>query len=383
MNALASLAPSAHRSAVPGLAAAISRKQVDAQEALAARLGERLGLEPGALKGKSSDYSPEKVADRVLGFIDQRLRSEAANGADPAKLQGLLDQARAGVQKGFDEARKILDGLGVLGGKVAEDIDDTYSRIQDGLEQLQKTHTQPAANAQPGSAVAVAGYSERLKAQAETFDLEVQTRDGDKLRISIARASADWSRSSIAAAADDKGSVLVASSQSSSLRMGAWQVEVEGELDEEEKAALGDLLGQVQDISSKFYAGDLAGAFDRALALDMDGEQLASMSLHLTQTKVAQATDAYGAVAQQGGRAASAVNGNLRDYAGSLLDALRSANELAEDGRRTLEQLLEGGFSLDERFDPARLAKAEALNKRLLDGLQPLQDKAPGQSTAA
>ncbi|MCY1537831.1 hypothetical protein D9M68_733410 [compost metagenome] len=107
------------------------------------------------------------------------------------------------------------------------------------------------------------------------------------------------------------------------------------------------------------------------------------MSLRLTQTKVTQATDAYGAVAQQGGQAASAVNGNLKDYANSLLDALRSASELAEDGRRTLEQLLKGGFTLDERFDPAQLAKAEALNKRLLDGLQPLQDKAQGQSTAA
>jgi hypothetical protein len=383
MNALASLAPSAHRSAFPGLAAAMSRKQVDAQEALAARLGERLGLEPGALKGKSSDYSPEKVADRVLGFIDQRLRSEAANGADPDKLRGLLDQARAGVQKGFDEARKILDGLGVLGGKVAEDIDDTYSRIQNGLEQLQKTYIQPAESALPGGAVAVAGYSERIKAQAETFDLEVKTRDGDKLRISIAQASADWSRGSVAAAADGNGTVVLASGQSSSLRIGAWQVEVEGELDEEERAALGDLLGQVQDISSKFYSGDLAGAFDRALALDMDGEQLASMSLRLTQTKVTQATDAYGAVAQQGGQAASAVNGNLKDYANSLLDALRSASELAEDGRRTLEQLLKGGFALDERFDPAQLAKAESLNKRLLDGLQPLQDKAQGQSTAA
>ncbi|MNQ56594.1 hypothetical protein D3C85_707240 [compost metagenome] len=383
MNALASLAPSAHRSAFPGLAAAMSRKQVDAQEALAARLGERLGLEPGALKGKSSDYSPEKVADRVLGFIDQRLRSEAANGADPAKLQGLLDQARTGVQKGFDEARKILDGLGVLGGKVAEDIDDTYSRIQDGLEQLQKSYTRPAESALPSGAVAVAGYSERFAAKAETFDLEVKTRDGDKLRISIAQASANWSRGSVAAAADGNGSVLIASTQSSNLRIGAWQVEVEGELDEEEKAALLDLLGQVQNISSKFYSGDLSGAFDRALALDMDGEQLASMSLRLTQTKVTQATDAYGAVAQQGGQAASAVNGNLKDYANSLLDALRSASELAEDGRRTLEQLLKGGFTLDERFDPAQLAKAEALNKRLLDGLQPLQDKAQGQSTAA
>jgi hypothetical protein len=31
----------------------------------------------------------------------------------------------------------------------------------------------------------------------------------------------------------------------------------------------------VQDLSDTFYAGDLAGAFDRAMALDMDGEQLA------------------------------------------------------------------------------------------------------------
>ncbi|BAN47817.1 DUF5610 domain-containing protein [Metapseudomonas resinovorans] len=383
MNALASLASSPQRSIFPGQAAAAARKQADAQETLAGRLGERLGLEPGALSGKASDYSPEKVADRVLGFIDQRLRSEAANGADPTKLQGLLDQARAGIQKGFDDARKILDGFGVLGGKVADDIDDTFGRIQDGLDQLQKTYTQPAQPSQPGGVAAVAGYSERFAAQAQTFDLEVKTRDGDKLRISVAQASASFSRSSVTAASDGTNSVVSASSQSSSLQIGAWQIDVEGELDDEEKAALRDLLGQVQDISSKFYSGDLAGAFDRALALDMDGEQLASMSLHLTQTKVSQATDAYGAVAQQGGQAASAVNGSLKDYANSLLDALRSASELAENGRGTLEQLLKGGFALDERFDPAQLAKADAFNGRLLDGLQPLLDKAQDQSTKA
>ncbi|MGF6695344.1 DUF5610 domain-containing protein [Pseudomonas sp. D(2018)] len=383
MNALASLASSAQRSAFPGLASAFARKQVDAQEALANRLGERLGLEPGALNDKASNYSPEKVADRVLGFIDQRLSKEKAEGADPAKLQGLLDQARAGIQKGFDDARKILDGLGVLGGKVVEDIDDTFGRIQDGLDKLQKTYTQPAQATQGEGAVAVAGYSERFAAKAETFDLEVKTRDGDRLRISIAQASASWSRSSVVAASDGKNALVAASSQSSSLQIGAWQIEVDGELDDEEKAALSDLLGQVQDISSKFYSGDVAGAFDRAMALDMDGEQLASMSMRLTQTKVMQATDAYGAVAQQGGQAASAVNGNLKDYANSLLDALRSAGELADNGRDTLEQLLKGGFALDERFDPSQLAKAEAFNSRLLDGLQPLLDKAQGQSTDA
>ncbi|WP_103102925.1 DUF5610 domain-containing protein [Pseudomonas sp. LFM046] len=381
MNALASLASSAQRSAFPGLASAFARKQVDAQETLAGRLGERLGLEPGALKGKAADYSPEKVADRVVDAIDQRLRKEAANGADKATLQGLLDQARAGVQKGFDDARKTLDGLGLLGGKVAEDIDDTFNRIQSGLDQLQKTRIQPDQAVQPGAVVAAAGYSERFAAQAETFDLEVKTRDGDKLRISIAQASANWSRNSVAAASDGTTSLVAASSQSSSLQIGAWQIQVDGELDDEEKAALSDLLSQVQDISSSFYSGDLAGAFDRAMDLDMDGEQLASMSLRLTQTRVMQATDAYGAVAQQGGQAASAVNGSLKDYANGLLDALRKASELAEDGRGTLEKLLKGGASLDERFSPAQLAKADAFNERLLDGLEPLLGEAHSQST--
>lgn len=381
MNALASLASSGQRSAIAGLPAALARRQVDAQETLAGRLGERLGLEPGALSDKASQYTPEKVADRVLGFIDQRLRSEKADGADSEKLKGLLDQARAGIQKGFDDARKILDGLGVLGGKVADDIDDTFERIQSGLDQLQKTYDPPAQASQPTGAVA--GYSERFKAQSETFDLEVKTRDGDQLRMSIAQASASWSRSSLAAASDGKTSLIAASNQSWSLQIGAWQIEVEGELDDGEKAALSDLLGQVQDISSKFYSGDLAGAFDRAMALDMDGGQLASMSMRLTQTKVAQATDAYGAVAQQGGQAASAVNGNLRDYANSLLGALRSADELVENGRDSLEELLKGGFALDERFAPVQLARAEAFNRRLLDGLQPLLDRPQDRSSDA
>ncbi|BAU75175.1 hypothetical protein ppKF707_1675 [Metapseudomonas furukawaii] len=380
MNALASLASPTPRTSVAGFANAVARKQADTQEILSNRLAERLGLEPGALSGKASDYTPDKVAERIIGFIDQRLRSEAANGAAPEKLQGLLDQARAGVQQGFEEARKILDGLGVLEGKVASDVDDTFSRIQSGLDRLQKTYFPSEQGSQPASAVAMAGYSERSSAQAETFDLDVKTRDGDTLRISIAQASANWSRSSVAAASDGTTSIVAARSQSSSLQIGGWQIQVEGELDDEEKAALSDLLGQVQDISSRFYAGDLAGAFDRAMALDMDGEQLASMSLRLTQTRVSQATDAYGAVAQQGGQAASATNGNLRDYASGLLDALRSAGELMENGRSTLEDLLKGTFALDERLDPARLARANSLNQRLLDGLEPLLGKGESQS---
>jgi uncharacterized protein YukE len=135
----------------------------------------------------------------------------------------------------------------------------------------------------------------------------------------------------------------------------------------------------VQDISSDFYSGNLSGAFDRAMQLKMDGSQLASMSLQLTQTSVRQATDAYSTVAQQGGQAASAVNDTLVDYARGLLDALRSADKVSEDARGTLEQLLDGGFRLDERFDTSLLEKAKELNSRLLDGLQGMLGKAPDE----
>ncbi len=382
MNPLAANLSSASRP-TSATAQPVVRNAADAQATLANRLAERLGLEPGALAGKANDYTPEKVAGRILGFIEQRLQSEQAAGADPSKLKGLLEQARSGVEKGFAEARKILDGMGVLQGKVASDIDDTYQKIQDGFSDLDKRFNPDAALVE--GSTNIAAYSERFAAQAETFDMEVTTRDGDRLRISIAQASANWSQSGVVASSNGNGSSVVASSQSGSLQIGAWQVSVEGELDDEERAALEKLFGQVQDLSNKFYAGDLSGAFDRAMALDMDGEQLASMSLRLTQTTVRQATDAYSAVAQDGGQAASAVNSSLIDYAQGLLDALRSANQVAEEGtaKTSLLDMLKGGFSLDERFDSGRLDKAEQLNSRLLDGLQNLLNPALDSSKSS
>jgi hypothetical protein len=379
MNPLASNVSSASRPSSAAAQPAV-RNAADAQATLANRLAERLGLEPGALAGKANDFTPDKVAGRILGFIEQRLQSEQAAGADTSRLQKVLEQTRNGVEKGFAEARKILDGMGVLKGKVASDIDDTYQKIQDGFSDLDKRFNPDAALVEGSSTVTA--YSERFAAQAETFEMSVTTRDGDRLRISIAQASAFRLQTGVVASSNGTGSSVAASSQSSSLQIGAWQVSVEGELDEGERAALEKLFSQVQELSNKFYSGDLSGAFDRAMALEMDGEQLASMSLRLTQTTVRQATDAYSTVAQDGGQAASAVNNSLIDYAQGLLEALRSANQVVEEGtgKSSLLDLLKGGFSLDERFDSGRLDKAEQLNSRLLDGLQHLLPSVPGNT---
>ncbi|MDP3845492.1 MAG: DUF5610 domain-containing protein [Pseudomonas sp.] len=369
MTSLASLSPSASRPSFLNQQPAV-RNAADAQQTLANRLAERLGLKPGDLSAKADDYSPAKVAERILGFVGGNMAREAAAGADSEQLQKHLQEFRKGVEKGFADARKILDGMGVLNGQVAANIDDTYKRIQDGLGELDQRYAAPASSS--SGSTAVAAYSERFAAQAQTFELDITTRDGDKLHIAVAQASASYSQSSVAAASNGSGSAVQASSQSSSLQIAGLQISVEGELDDEERAALTKLFGQVQELSDKFYAGDLNGAFDQALKLELDGSQLASLSLHLTQTSIRQATDAYSAVAEQGGQPASAVNNALIDYAKGLLEALRSSNEASDNARGTLEQLLHGTLALDERFDKPRLDKADSFNQRLLDGLQQL-----------
>ncbi|MBB6340952.1 hypothetical protein HNP49_001109 [Pseudomonas fluvialis] len=377
MNSLAALPFAAQRPTTFDAAQA-RRQNVDQQGVLANRLAERLGLKPEALKGNVGDYTPAKVADRVLGFIEQRLSTEAAAGADPQKLQGLLAQARQGVEQGFAEARKILDGMGLLQGQVASDLDDTYQRIQQGLNELAPStapEVAPELASQPAS-LALASYRERFAAVAETFDLAVTTRDGDRLRISVAQASASYSEQGMLAASDGQNSGVLAYQRSSSVQIGAFQISVEGELDQEEMTALSDLLKQVEGLSGSFYSGDMVGAFDRAMSLQMDGEQLASMSLQLTQTRVRQATDAYAAVAGNSAQPASAGNAALGDYARGLLEALNQVNELAEQGRGLLEQLLDGGFALDPRLNDAQLEKAGWLNRSLLDGFAALQQGA-------
>ncbi len=349
-----------------------SSSAIDPQKTLANRLADKLGLKAGDLGGKTGDYTPDKVSGRILGFVEGSIKAKAAGGADPAELQEMLAQARKGVEDGFAEAKKILDGLGVLGGDIAKNIDETYSKITAGLDKLgESLGVPPASTDSPDSTTSISGdYSSRnYRAQAQSFNLDLTTLEGDKVRITAANASSSDSTSS----ADGS------SSSTKTIQVSGYSVQVDGDLNDEEMASLKDLFSKVSDISDKFYSGDLQGAFDQAVKLDINGTQLASMSLNMTTASV-RATETYGSVA--GGSKAGASNSALQDYAKSLVDGLQSAGNLSSDPAKTMSDLLKGAFSLDERFDQASLDKAKNLNDRLLDGLQGLITP-QAQTTAA
>lgn len=365
------LLPAQARYSVPATQTPARLESLNPQLTLANRLAERLGLAPGSLAAdQANNFTPDKVAERVLGFVGGRLQQDAADGADSEALQKRLDQAVRGIEKGFAEARKILEGMGMLNGKVAEDIDATYESIQSGLQSLRERFLPPAPAVESASALKAQAFT----ARADTFDMNITTREGDRLRISIAQASASMGSVQASSQSGAGGQSQSVRASSSELRIGQWQVELDGELDGGERKALEDLLKQVQGLADTFYSGDVQGTFERALALDMDTTQLASMSLSMTQTRVSQASAAYGEVSGPGA-APSVVNNALREYADGLLQSLRQANQVGSNARDMLESMLEGGFSLDARFDQAQLDKASALNGKLLDGLQGLLEQ--------
>ena len=64
-------------------------------------------------------------------------------------------------------------------------------------------------------------------------------------------------------------------------------------MSEEELGAINDLLGRVNNLAGEFFAGDLDVAFEQAMNLGYDAQQIASFSLNLAQVEIQQVTQAY------------------------------------------------------------------------------------------
>lgn len=89
------------------------------------------------------DVSPEATAERIVSLTTALYaRYQDAN----PELEGaqLVDQfvdvIGGGIEQGFAEAREILDGLGVLQGDIAANIDKTFELVQQGLQAFREAN---------------------------------------------------------------------------------------------------------------------------------------------------------------------------------------------------------------------------------------------------
>lgn len=92
------------------------------------------------------DVSPEATAGRIValstGFFERYRESNPDKDVATA-LKDFTELIGGGIEQGFADARRILDGLGVLGGDIAGNIDRTYELVQSGLKTFADSYAEP------------------------------------------------------------------------------------------------------------------------------------------------------------------------------------------------------------------------------------------------
>jgi len=252
--------------------------------------------------------SPLEVANKVLGFVENRLNSELESGADSERISNLLTQAREGVQTGFSQARDDIESLGLMTDKLSSEIDEGYDRIGQGLDGFEgyadsvgKPLVSPETEVEgdvlggnaPASSVSVLGaqsFQETISHSKSSGERQVgfsaqsafrhdseftlKTQDGDTISLRYVQAGAESFRSA--------GQNLFFELN----QFQGYQLEVTGELDEGELAAISDLFAQLGEVSSLFFEDRFQDAFSSALNVGFDASEIASFSLDLSKVQV-------------------------------------------------------------------------------------------------
>jgi len=317
----------------------VTRTLTEAYEKIANR-----GVASTAAYSDQEPMTATKAANTILGFIERRLQLDAAEGATQEQLQSRLEAGLEGFKKGFAEAEEKLKALSMLSPEVAADIDDTYKQVMSGLDALRvkfikdatpKINTSPAATEldQPTQINNIAikqGLYEY--AEARDFRFELTTKEGDKVSI---RASSSMGLS--VAAGRDASGVYGSASQGSASN---FELSIEGDLNESELQAINELLGRVDKLAGQFYAGNLDDAFNNAVSLGYDDQQIAGYSLNLSQVQIQQVAVAYGAFAPENETQSPGLANQLApvgEFIKGVLESLELAGTFSDPQKLLLE----------------------------------------------
>lgn len=250
-----------------------------------------------APEASKSLFDFETVANNVLKFVGGVVRGAAKSGADDETLTDLIGQARSGVAKGIAMAQKDLAGL--MNSEISQGIEKSREAIGNGINELEDEVL--------GKSEAASGImAQQLFAQnmnAEQAGLVIRTKDGDEVSLYFGQArQVSYNASYTYNAPINTGSGSSATSDSASFsynqslqytEYSGVSFAVKGDLDEDELTAISDLLKQITDVSRSFFDGDIETAFNKALELGFDENELAGFSLQLDRKQVSEKIAAY------------------------------------------------------------------------------------------
>ena len=375
--------------------------------------------------------SNNEVSNNILQFVAQRLAQLQQQGASPEELREQLDKAKIGFLRGVAQAEEILAGKQLLDDDQQQRIDNIVSRFNEGVARISNnlglstaddfedkvesvTQSQIVdsdnknAATTPGTTVSLnsqSTYTQSTRSKVSTsnigesekstltdnspaqlisrfqetrntflrqdsIDLQLRTQDGDIVNITFfaSQAGANGSRSRSITLGESNSQIDITRQFSSYFGETELQLSVIGEIDDEEFAALESLLGQANEIANAFFNGDDVSAFNQALTLDIDSEEIANFSLDLQSRELQQSTQRYREIAglTQENKQNLAQNSERDDNSnsrkasslGSLLQQIRDI-AIQNAGRRFEESFVEKLLSINFAAASVALAQEE------------------------
>lgn len=381
---------------------------------------------PVAQEKQSSLFDFEEVAKNVLSFVGGALKNAAAKGTDEDALLDLFEQAKSGVLKGIELAEKDLAGF--MNDEIKDGISRSKALIDEGIRNLESSLLK-RPDSENNSQIIDESFAYE---QSETGELNIRTRDGDQVSIRfedlqqfelnqqriiaqtlppadteqpIERAptppalSVEPQPNSFGLApevTDDAASVDLEQTIKEGNRPAPKQLEerylfveksnlsfsVNGQLDEQELAAIGDLVNDANDLAELFFDNDIEGAFKSALDLGYNQQELSGFALQLTKRQQVQVVSAYETVSRfNGGNEAEsdpvqAVK-PVSQYLDKMLGVFEQAQQRLQDNS-AYEQLVSGIVNQVGKVETQDLLSAinrfHTFNNQLLNNIPAVQD---------
>ncbi|MGY5451765.1 DUF5610 domain-containing protein [Agarivorans sp. MS3-6] len=267
-----------------------------------------------------SIFDAEEVARNVLNFVAGSLNSAKQSGMSDDKLEEMMAQARKGIDVGFAGAREELSDAGILNEELEKGIDKSYDLIQEGLEKIEdgdyEIQSAPI-------------YNQLAMSNSQSASMELETAEGDIVTISYG--------SQLAASYTEGRSSIQASFASQQ----QFSFSVEGDLNDDELAAIADLIKQVDEVGQQFFSGDLDKAFDQALNIGFDEQQLVGFAVNFQQQQSVAVTQAYQQAADKPAGGSDLVP-DLSEFLSAWQDIQAKVSALFAEPQSSTEALLAG-----------------------------------------
>ena len=294
-------------------------------------------------KSEASLFDFEEIAKNVLKFVGGAIKNAQNKGADLYKLNNMFEQASSGVLKGIKLAEQDLAGF--LNEEITSGISQSKTLIEDGIAKLKDDIFNPQALELENPIQSIVNSTRVTYEKQESVELSIRTTEGDTVNITfedlqqfefnqkqlqrfsketesdnkvVDSETFDSNPNTLAASETTKpvsdavkrtdvnveeleqvkSDIELIKQNTIFYQANTFSFSVNGELDKDELKAIGQLIADTNELAEEFFNGDIETAFNQALELGFDEQELSSFALQLTKVENTAVIKAYETVSR-------------------------------------------------------------------------------------